>query len=297
MKKAESLLEIFKQRNNNGERRKFLAGEYVILEITQRCNLNCKFCYLGNELNSAPDIPKEALYEIIDTLEELGCLSIILLGGEPLIRSDFLEIYEYIKRKGIFITILTNGTLIDQKIVKFWKKYPPHNVRVSIYATSSKSYEKIADGKNIFERIISSLDLLKSYQINFSLWSLINKLNYNELPKMVELAKRYNTKLSLRTIIRRSIRGDNLPEVFSISSKQRARIKKIKEFKNEIEGFEEKRLKNKICYGCYFISNKMELLSCDIMREKFAFDLNRVELKEAFEKRFNQKIILRCPCD
>src|SRR3990167_1268938 len=84
------------------------------IELTFRCNLNCVHCYcptLGPQ-----DIERELNYQeicrIIDDMLAEGCLWWTISGGEPLIREDFQDIYIYARKKGLLITLFTNGTLI-----------------------------------------------------------------------------------------------------------------------------------------------------------------------------------------
>lgn len=105
----------------------------VILLITERCNLNCIYCYEHDKSGSSMDF--QTAKEIID--REFADLSwnnyeIQLLGGEPLINFELIkQINDYIfntcKRKNIKIFIITNGTLLNEE-KKEWFKYHKQNV-------------------------------------------------------------------------------------------------------------------------------------------------------------------------
>ena len=82
-------------------------------ELTFRCNLRCVHCYCNLPLNDQDAIEKELTSEevlhIFDQIAEAGCLWLLLTGGEPLVRKDFLEIYTYAKKKGFLITLFNNS--------------------------------------------------------------------------------------------------------------------------------------------------------------------------------------------
>src|SRR4030042_3273966 len=82
------------------------------IEVTARCNLRCVHCYINLPLNDHAAQEKELSYKefcnIIDQIVDEGCLWLLLTGGEPFIRQDFLDIYTYAKKKGMLITIFTN---------------------------------------------------------------------------------------------------------------------------------------------------------------------------------------------
>lgn len=269
----------------------------VMFEITQRCNLNCKFCYLGNLKNTESDMPIEKVFNLIDQLEEVGCMEVILLGGEPLIRRDFPEIYKYIKKKGMLVTIWTNGTLISPKVADLFKKYPPHHLRISIYAASKQGYEKIADNGNAFNLLKRGMRLLKKRGIYFTLRSLITKLNLDEFEKMKEFAESQEVRFWARTCITSTAKRDFNPKKFKITPEQQDALAKYSErlipLKWEKES--QSRLRTKGCNGCLYIANNAHLLACVLYRKKYNYNLEKMSLKEALEKRLSSRIRLKCP--
>ncbi|MCM8765336.1 MAG: radical SAM protein, partial [Candidatus Omnitrophica bacterium] len=62
----------------------------AMLELTTRCNLKCQFCYVAEREKKDKDLPEEKIFPIIDQLAEAGCLNLVILGGEPFMRRDFL---------------------------------------------------------------------------------------------------------------------------------------------------------------------------------------------------------------
>jgi len=269
----------------------------VMFEITQRCNLRCKFCYLGKQINTEPDMPIEKIFSIIDQLESLGCMEVILLGGEPLIRKDFVQIYKYIKERGMLVTIWTNGTLITPRIADLFKKYPPHHLRISLYAGSPEGYEKISGNRNAFEKIKRGVNLLKKRKIPFTLRSLITKVNFEEFKKMKDFAKRLGVNFHARTCVTSTTNRDFNPKKFKITPEQRDALLKYSEKYIPLKWEDKinKRLKTKGCKGCLHISNDGNLLACILYRKWYNYDLDKMSLREAWEKRLKRKIRIRCP--
>ncbi len=92
------------------------------LELTFRCNLRCQHCYVSHGHNGIPrqqELNTSEIQRIIDEVVDAGCLWFLITGGEPLVRRDFLDIYTYAKRKGLIITLFTNGTLITPRIADY----------------------------------------------------------------------------------------------------------------------------------------------------------------------------------
>lgn len=88
---------------------------FVSWQITERCNLRCKYCdyWMGKK---EEELTTQEIFKIIDELHSLGTLGISFTGGEPLLRGDIGEILTYAKIKNIITKINTNGLLIPEKI-------------------------------------------------------------------------------------------------------------------------------------------------------------------------------------
>ena len=71
------------------------------IELLSFCNLKCIHCYNSEEEKEYMD--KELAFQIADQLEQSGTLHTYLTGGEVMLHPDFIEIYEYFRKKGILI--------------------------------------------------------------------------------------------------------------------------------------------------------------------------------------------------
>lgn len=100
--------------------------------MTSKCNFDCPFCYIRDNIDCS-EISFEDAKDVIDNLVEEGLFEVYLSGGECLIVKDFERIYRYLKEKGIFVTIFTNGSLIGEKILECWKEFPPSSVEITLY--------------------------------------------------------------------------------------------------------------------------------------------------------------------
>ena len=85
----------------------------VALEITQRCNLDCSYCYLSESSEALGDIPIEEVYRRIDLIHaHYGAgTDVQVTGGDPTLRKrdELLAIVAYIRRKGMRSSLFTNG--------------------------------------------------------------------------------------------------------------------------------------------------------------------------------------------
>jgi len=121
-------------------RRRLLSFDF---EITARCNNNCRHCYINlpatekNAINE--ELPLVKIQEIVDEAVSLGALWCLISGGEPLLRDDFPDIYQYMKKKGLLVSVFTNASLLTQDHIHLFKQYPPRDIEVTVYGVTKKN--------------------------------------------------------------------------------------------------------------------------------------------------------------
>ena len=104
------------------------------LIVTRRCNLSCGYC---TEFDHYSDpVPLELLKERIDAIHRLRVVNTSLLGGEPLMHPDIVEIVKYCDRKNQ-VSITTNGFLLTEKLVKKLNEAGLSNLQISIDAVET----------------------------------------------------------------------------------------------------------------------------------------------------------------
>ena len=68
----------------------------VELEFSLRCNLRCQYCYIPDKNNFENDLTQGELREVILQVKELGARKIIILGGEPMLYPQIMEMITFI---------------------------------------------------------------------------------------------------------------------------------------------------------------------------------------------------------
>ena len=158
------------------------------LEITARCNNNCRHCYINLPADDRKAQDNELSYDkikkIIDEAVSLGAIWCLITGGEPLLRKDFFDIYLYLKKKGLLVSVFTNGTLITKKHMEFFKKYPPRDIEITVYGVTQKTYEKVTRVPGSFNAFINGLNLLLEYDIKVRFKAMALRSNIDELSEI-----------------------------------------------------------------------------------------------------------------
>lgn len=170
-----------------------LSGTF---ELTARCNLDCKMCYIHKraydvEAKKAEISAREWL-SYAEAAQKKGMLLLLLTGGEPLIRPDFREIYTGCRKLGILLSINTNGTMITDEMVELFKNDPPLRVNITLYGASPETYEKLCGDPKAYERAYHAVLALKKAGIRVKLNYSATPYNLADIPKVYAFARENN---------------------------------------------------------------------------------------------------------
>lgn len=87
--------------------------------ITGKCNYRCRHCYMSAPDAKLGELDHATVMNIIQQLSDCGIFSVSLTGGEPLVRSDFMEIVDALLERHITIKeIYSNGALVNEKLLR-----------------------------------------------------------------------------------------------------------------------------------------------------------------------------------
>src|SRR3989338_4561042 len=160
----------------------------VTFSVTNRCNLRCSYCSIpdrGNdELSTADTI------RLIDEFAEAGAQKLSFAGGEPLLRDDIGSLIERGKRKNLYLSLTTNGTLIkkhlsalkdlDTVLVSFDGPQAVHNLT----------------GKAIVSTLIEDILLLKKNNIHVCTSTVLTKPTIEHLDELLNISKKNALQLA-----------------------------------------------------------------------------------------------------
>lgn len=155
------------------------------IELTHRCNVNCVQCYCNLPVNDRDALAKELTLEevcdIIDQIAAEGCLWLLLTGGEPLLRPEFLDIYSYAKKKGMLVMLFTNGTLLDAQIADHLAEWPPRKVEITLHGITRETFENVSRAPGSYDRCMQGIELLLERDLPLNLKTTVTTLNKHEL--------------------------------------------------------------------------------------------------------------------
>jgi len=165
------------------------------LEITARCNNDCRHCYInlpaGDQEALKKELSLQEISHIADQAVELGAIWVLISGGEPLLRKDFQDIYMLLKRKGLLISVFTNATLIRDEHITLFKKYPPRDIEVTVYGSTEETYERVTCRPGSFAAFLKGLNRLQESGVNVRLKAMAMRSNFHDFLAIADLCRNY----------------------------------------------------------------------------------------------------------
>ncbi len=150
--------------------------------VTERCNCSCPFCYWKSGSRSG-EVPLDEIGKFYLRIRELGTTINYIWGGEPFIREDIDELLELSRNSGFLTIVNTNGSLAVKHIDVICGTC--HYVIVSVDGVGEK-HDRIRGEAGLFKKVCELIEVLKARGISVYGNTLVTKLNYRELPGVVE---------------------------------------------------------------------------------------------------------------
>ncbi len=242
------------------EKRVPISGQF---ELTSRCNLQCKMCYICNPVNDKKALSHErSAREWIRLAEEArdaGMLYLLLTGGEIFLRKDFKEIYEEISRMGFCIELYTNATMIKPETAKWLGRIPPSKVGVTLYGASSQMYSKVCGSADAYEQAVRGIDLLLDEGINVDLKTTVVRDNIEDFDRISEFAEKRELDFGIVNYISPRREGNNTNPVAERLAPQEL-VEYEKHAENYFENKEGKSYSNEHKEGCLLEYKKSNII-------------------------------------
>lgn len=177
-----------------GNGKAFFMPLVYVLCLTYLCNLNCEFCYRKfNEESNLDELSTQKWIDLINQIPENTFTN--FLGGEVLIRKDFIDIFKKASQKHKTI-LTTNGILLEDEILLELIKNKLSLLSVSIDAIGEKHNQIRKSRINAFDKIYNNLNnfnkLKNGKKPPLEIKTMVLKDNINELLDVYRLACELN---------------------------------------------------------------------------------------------------------
>jgi sulfatase maturation enzyme AslB (radical SAM superfamily) len=165
----------------------FKNTESIDLYVNYVCGLRCTHCFVGDLLNTNLEMPISLALAIVEECAKSGVKTITILGGEPTLYKDIIQLINLIIEKNIEVRIVTNA---QKSFYKMVEKLSPEiltklHVCFSIDGSSDEIHNAIR-GKGTFQNLMKGLRISKKHNISASAIASISMDNYFDTLSIID---------------------------------------------------------------------------------------------------------------
>lgn len=267
------------------------------LEVTFRCNLRCRHCWVAHGhagIAGKTELSLDEIDRILGEAADEGCLWLLLTGGEPLVRRDFPEIWTRAKRRGLLLTLFTNGTLLSPALADALAEYPPFNLEITLYGATQGTYERVTGIPGSHRRCMHGIELLRERGIPFRLKTMVLTLNRHELAEMQTFAESLGVEFRYDPVVNAGADGSSDPLVVRLSPREVIEVenadgRRVGEWRSLYERMRPVPRDRRYLYACgaglqaFHIDPYGELSIC-MMTRHVAYDLRRGSFRQGWRE-------------
>ncbi|MDM7926612.1 MAG: radical SAM protein, partial [bacterium] len=166
------------------------APEDIDVSLTGKCNLACRYCFYADEMAALDDLPARRWTDFFMEAGGIGVQRLTLSGGEVFTRPDLFPLIDSLIENRMRYSILTNGTLIDERVIASFgegkRRLRLDSIQVSIDGSTSAVHDASRPPAS-FDRALRGLRLLKAAGFPVTVRVTINRHNVHDLPAISRL--------------------------------------------------------------------------------------------------------------
>jgi PqqA peptide cyclase len=161
----------------------------LIAELTHRCPLHCVYCSNPRELESrAMELSTEDWSRVFKEAADAGVLQADFTGGEPLARTDIVELIRAARAAGLYVNLITSGLPMDEVKLDELIAAGLDHLQLSFQGATAEIAEEISGSKTHAHKL-HVLDWLKTRRLALTLNFVIHRRNIHQLAEMLAIAE------------------------------------------------------------------------------------------------------------
>jgi radical SAM protein with 4Fe4S-binding SPASM domain len=164
---------------------------YVQFELTELCNNKCYFCYNPLGYVSGDELNTTEVKDIIRQLHGAGVFRINFNGGEPLLRSDLIEIVEYAYSLGLELHMNTNSTLVTDKIAGAISKYMK-SICTSVLSSDEAIHDRMTGRAGAYNDVLRGIDVWRNNGVDVEVNVCTSTENYDDIYNIGKLIAKHD---------------------------------------------------------------------------------------------------------
>lgn len=162
------------------------------LQVTTRCQANCVHCSAARHKRTGdPELTTQDWKRIIRESEQLGSVTIIFTGGEPLLRPDIFDLIEWVDKDEAVALMFCNGLLLDDRNVRRLSEAGLWGIHISIDSPDPAAHDEMRRVPGCYDKAIEGLKRCKDAGMlaGISTYATPERLRSGQVVEMIELAR------------------------------------------------------------------------------------------------------------
>jgi len=162
----------------------------LVAELTHRCPLHCVYCSNPLELqNRSDELSTEAWSRVFTEAAQAGVLQADFTGGEPLARTDVVQLVRNARAAGLYVSLITSGLPLDEAKLAALVDAGLDHFQLSLQGAREETAADIS-GTHSHAHKLRVLEWLKHHRIGLTLNFVIHRQNLHELEEMLAIVER-----------------------------------------------------------------------------------------------------------
>jgi len=168
---------------------RFVAPLFIVWNFTQACNLSCRHCYQNAGGKPEPDeltLPEKL--NLVDQMADAFVPFLAIAGGEPLVSKDLWPVLEHANKRGIHLTLATNGTLLKPETVARLKELGVKYIEVSIDSVNPEEHDAFRGQPGAWARSVQGIRNSVAAGVRTGLAACFTRDTVHTVDQMVQFA-------------------------------------------------------------------------------------------------------------
>jgi len=158
----------------------------VSIEVTNRCNLRCRYCFQGPPVKGDV-LSQEEVLSLLNDLSDMRVFTVFFGGGEPLLCPHLKVVAEYARDLGLEVGVSSNGTLLNAEIAEWFATSGlDRGLQISLDGSTADVHDRLR-GSGSFSRTMAGIRLLASMGVHPSIAVTVTNTNILDVPNLVAL--------------------------------------------------------------------------------------------------------------